>query len=950
MFGDAIIDDTRKPTFLSAIFPRAAAPHEPPLQDPRHIEPEPREVDAPNEPMREFEILVPAGEKIDPLAIPAFLSSLSYVGPLCFELLGWNGNVAIRFSGGTDAATALLSQLRAFFPAATIRSPVADLLALWSRSQGGAAAALEFGLAREFMLPIRELRTNPDPLTPFVGALSAATGDSLGVLQILFEPARAPWAESTMRAVTSPDGEPFFVDAPELTSLAEDKVSSPLCAAAIRALVRADDEETAGSLLARIAAGLNQYSGPERNGFLPLACEDHEELVRDILTRSTHRSGMLLSLTELVSIVRLPGEHLRSAALIREETVERPLPAAALGPEGIAIGTAKHRGEDHTVRLSLEARLQHAHIIGASGTGKSTLLENLVLQDIVEGRGVGVIDPHGDLVDEILARVPDSRIDDVILFDPADDEGIVGWNILGAHSEVEKELLASDLVAVFRRLSTSWGDQMSVLLANAVLAFLESSRGGTLVDLRKFLLDDAFRESFLGTVRDDHVLSFWREEYPLLIGKKPQAPILTRLDTFLRSKLIRERVTEREKALNFREIIDTGRIFLARLSQGAIGEENAALLGSLIVSKLHQVSLSRQNVARDERRPFFLYIDEFQQVATPSMSGLFSGVRKYNLSLTVAHQDLYQLHANAPELERAALTNAYTRIAFRVSDDDARKLERGMGEFTANDLTNLGRGQAICRVGRSDDAFRLSTQVLPKVDPAEAERRQIRIRRTSMAHWGRPRIAPLIASGEQPPAGPLPERNPLPPVPIEASRRTQPPKPSVQPLPGRGGTIHKYLQGLVGEWARTNGFKVEIESELPEGGRVDVALIRDDLRIACEVAGTTTIEHEIANLKKCLAAEFNEVCAVSLDRQFLRRLEKAAEVEIPVADRELTHFFSPEELLAYLGGKMMTRQTKKVAGYTVETRHSAAASNQADRKRTIAEVMLKSVRRMRENT
>ena len=943
-----IVDDARKPTRLSRLAERLAglrANQKEFAAEPEQPDPVPDELAPSDEPNREFELLVPSATKIEPLALASLLESLSGFGPLCFELVGSGGFVSVRFSGGAAVASTLLSQLEAFFPQAVVRSPEFSLVDLWSRSGAGSWTAIEFGLAREFMVPLKEVRANPDPLTPFVGALSAIADDSLGLLQVLFEPVSAAWRESIARAVLAPDGEPFFLDAPEITALAKEKLSSPLYATSIRVLVRADDE-VAGNLLGRVAGGLNQYAGVDRNALVPLAVEDLEELVVDVLTRSTHRSGMLLSLDEVTGIVRVPGEHLRSPSLLREITIEKPLPQAALSPEGLVIGDASHRGRSHTVRLPLEPRLSHAHIIGASGTGKSTLLENLILQDIVEGRGVGVIDPHGDLVDDILSRVPDGRVEDVILFDPSDDEGLVGWNILGAHSEIEKELLASDLVSVFRRLSTSWGDQMSVLLANAVLAFLESSQGGTLVDLQRFLLDDAFRESFLRTVRDDHVLSFWRDAFPLLIGKKPQAPIVTRLDTFLRSKLIRERVTEREKPLNFREIIDTGKVFLAKLSQGAIGDENAALLGSLIVSKFHQVSLSRQNIARDERRPFFLYVDEFQQVAVPSMAGLFSGLRKYHLAVTVAHQDLYQLHANAPELERAALTNAYTRIVFRVNSDDARRLEKDLGEFTSADLTNLGRAQAVCRLGRSEDSFRIATHPLPKVDASDAERRQMRIRRTSAARWGRPRVAPppvsTSAALAHSPSIPPPARG-------EESAAAEPPKarPAETPSPGRGGPTHKYLQGLIGEWARINGFKAEIECTLDTGGRVDVALTQDETRIACEVAGTTTIDQEMSNLRKCLASNFTHVCEVSLDRPFLRRLEKAAEEGFTPAERERVHFFSPEELLAFLGAQMMTHSAPRVAGYKVQVRQ-ASLQDAAERKRTVAEIMLKSVRRIRE--
>jgi hypothetical protein len=943
----SVIDDTRKETILSSLVARLLRRPGDAIALPLEIrEPDPDEARLPPEPPKEFEVLIPPGEKVDQHSSSALIRALSgAAGPISYELIGTGGRVSLRFACHDSDASTVSAHLRAHVPAAVVREPEFGLLDLWAADDSDSYGVIDFGLAHEFMLPLRELRANPDPLTAFVGALSACPKDGFGLVQVLFEPTQAPWYQSALHAVTAPDGEPFFIDAPELTSLAREKFSAPLYAASVRVLASGDEDAVSATVL-RLASALAQYGDPDRNALVPLAVEDNDRLVRDILTRSTHRSGMLLSLDELASIARLPSEHLKSPALLREVVVEPSLPRAALGDQGAVIGQGKHQGHVREVRLADEARLQHLHVIGATGTGKSTLLENLVIQDINAGHGVGVLDPHGDLVDEILARIPDERIADVVYFDPSDDEGVIGWNILGAHSELEKDLLASDLVAVFRRLSTSWGDQMSAVLANAVLAFLESTQGGTLVELRRFLLDEAFRTSFLGTVRDDHVLSFWRDEYPMLIGKKPAAPILTRLDTFLRSRLVREVVTERERPLNFRELIDTGKIFLAKLSQGAIGEENAALLGSLLVSKFHQVSLSRQDVAAESRRPFFLYIDELQQVATPSMAGLFSGIRKYRLALTVAHQDLYQLHTAAPELERAVLTNAHVRLVFRVSDEDARKLERGVGEFTAADLANLGRGEAICRIGRSEDSFRLKTLPLEKVGADEAEARQLRARRASVARYGRPRRArPIAASLPTEPeqvSAPPPERSP-----VSDPRPAEPRRPEVASTPGRGGATHKYLQAFIRESGQAHGFRAEIEHALPDGKRVDVYLAREDVTVACEIAGTSTIDNELANLQKNLATDCTHVCAVSLDGGFLRRLEKAAATEIADEYRDRLHFFAPQELVAFLAVKMITPETKRVAGYNVQVRHSSGASD-VDRKRTIADVMLRSVRRMRE--
>ena len=293
------------------------------------------------------------------------------------------------------------------------------------------------------------------------------------------------------------------------------------------------------------------------------------------------------------------------------------------------------------VSLSVEQRLRHIHVIGKTGTGKSTLLLNMIKQDIEAGRGVAVLDPHGDLVEKIEELIPERRLDDVILFDPSDTEYPVGFNILEAHSDIEQTVLSSDLVELFRRFSTSWGDQMTTVLSNAIEAILGNKEGGTLIELKRFLLENDFRRSILRAGADPAVVYFWEKEYPLLRGGS-QISIITRLDSILRSKIVRNIVAQRE-GLDFRKIIESGKIFLAKLPQGIIGEENSHLLGSLICSKLHQAVMGRQSVNTSERTPFFLYIDEFQNFATPSMVSMLSGSRKYGFGLVLAHQDLHQI-------------------------------------------------------------------------------------------------------------------------------------------------------------------------------------------------------------------------------------------------------------------------------------------------------------------
>jgi DNA helicase HerA-like ATPase len=672
---------------------------------------------------------------------------------------------------------------------------------------------------------------------------------------------------------------------------------------------------------------------------------------------------MLLSLPELVSLVHPPSPSIEGIA--RDTTRTKALPAEAQA-DGVLLGYNVHAGVEREARLSTDARMRHTHVVGASGTGKSTLLVSMIREDIAAGHGVGVIDPHGDLIDEVLGAMPEDRAADVIVFDPAEPEYVVGWNMLAAASEAEKDMLASDLVAVFRRLATSWGDQMTAVLANAILAFLESERGGTLLDLRRFLTDQGFRREFLATVRDDYARSFWTTEFPMLSGK-PQASILTRLDTLLRGKLVRGVVTATERPLDFRRVVDDRRIFLAKLSQGAIGEENAALLGSLLVSKIHQVCLLRQDQAQAERRPFFLYLDEFHNVATPSMAALFSGARKYRLGLTVAHQDLYQLRGTVPEVERAVLGNAYTRIAFRLGDEDARTLSQGFSFFEADDLGNLGIGEAVCRVGRKEQDFNLRTVLVERGDPEAFELRRREIRARSLARWGVPRTDESAARSapeeprkaeppraEEPPAARRREEPAPPPEPRAEPPRdapsSEPPgkEPSATPRrPGKGGPEHTYLQELIKRWAEEKGFRAVVEERIGGGKEsADIALYRGDLRIACEITVTTPLEYEVGNVAKCLAAGFGTVIVVSLKKARLAKLDKLLSEALPPEERGRVHLFTTEELLSWLEGQPAQEETGTVRGYKVKVRYKNPGD---DRLKRVAEILARSTSGLRKD-
>lgn len=731
-------DDGRKATlfseFIDQLAGREAPPSPPQLPEELFAEPEPTYVDIEEE-LVELAITLPEGTRIDRDATEGMLLALgSSVRPLAFEILGTAARIAMQLVAARADAVHVAETIRGFFPMSGVVEQENCLLSAW-RESGSRIVTVECALAREFMLPLRTFpRADPDPLIAVIAALGTLGAGEFAVLQILFRAAREDWAASVRRVTTDGDGGPFFPDAPDLTRLAFEKVADPLFAVILRIATAADRHEEATALAERLAASLAFFGRSDANELVLIGNDLDVDLETDLLARASHRSGMLLSVSELAGIVHPPGPSLIAPKLVRRMRRTKAAPPVHVG-QSIILGTNEHAGRKAIVGLTADERMRHLHVVGASGVGKSTFLLDLVLQSIALGRGVGVLDPHGDLVEEILTRVPDAREEDVVLVDASDAERPVGFNLLDAHSELECTLLASDLVGIFRRLSTTWGDQMQAVLANAIQAFLTSTRGGSLHDLRRFLIEQDYRMSFLETVEDEEVVYYWRREFPLLVGK-PAGPILTRLDGFLRPKPLRAMLAQRESRLDFREILDGGRIFLAKLAHGAIGSENAALLGSLFVAKFHQAAVSRQELHREARRDFDLVIDEFQDLVTPSVASILAGTRKYRLGLTAAHQSLRPVYEADPLVASALMANAATRVIFRVGDDDAKKLADGFVSFDAQALTSLGVGEAVCRIDRADHDFNLRTRVPPPVDRAAGVERRERIVALSRSKYG----------------------------------------------------------------------------------------------------------------------------------------------------------------------------------------------------------------------
>jgi len=335
-------------------------------------------------------------------------------------------------------------------------------------------------------------------------------------------------------------------------------------------------------------------------------------------------------------------------------------------------------------------RLGHIYCIGKTGVGKSTLLENMAISDIKKGKGLCIIDPHGDIAEDILHYVPEDRIKDVIYFNPADIEHSIAFNPLKSIHTDHQHLVASGLISTFKKIwAESWGPRMEYILRFALLTLLEY-RHATLLDIQPLLTDTYYRNHVLSRVKNPHIISFWRnefEKYPPALKAEAIAPILNKTGLFLASIPLRNIVGQKYSSFKFQDVMDNGKIFIANLSKGKLGEDTTALLGSILITNIQLSALYRAIQKEEERRPFYLYVDEMHSFITNSFADILAEARKYKLGLFLAHQYIEQLS----EPTRAAIFgNIGTMIAFRIGATDAEYLEKEFyPTFNKTDLINL---------------------------------------------------------------------------------------------------------------------------------------------------------------------------------------------------------------------------------------------------------------------
>ncbi len=499
-----------------------------------------------------------------------------------------------------------------------------------------------------------------------------------------------------------------------------EKMKSTIQACTIRVVASAESSLRAKQILGEIESSFNQFTEANRNGFNfvhPQGVE-MQNLIRDFSFRTfSDEYAMPLNLKELATIFHFPYG-IVSPQLKQAKAGIAPAPME-MGGEGVALGINNYRGKDTTIHFADEDRMRHLYVIGQTGTGKTTIMKNMIAQDIKAGHGVCYIDPHGTDIQDILSYIPRERLDDVIYFDPAYTARPMGLNMLeyDVRYPEQKTFVVNELMNIFNKLfdmKTSGGPMFEQYFKNSAFLVMEHPESGsTLLEIGRVLSDKAFRDMKMSHCKNPIITQFWKNAEQTT-GDQSLAnfvPYITsKFDNFISNDIMRPVVLQEKSIFNFREIMDNKKILLVNLSKGRLGDINANLIGLLIVNKIQMAALSRVDMYGKKMEDFFLYIDEFQNVTTDSIESILSEARKYRLSLTVAHQYIAQLEDN---IKNAVFGNVGSMAVFRVGAEDAQFLEsKFKPTFTASDIMKIENRNAYISMlvnGQPTKPFNIGT-------------------------------------------------------------------------------------------------------------------------------------------------------------------------------------------------------------------------------------------------
>ncbi len=518
----------------------------------------------------------------------------------------------------------------------------------------------------------------------------------------------------------------------ELVKAIETKAGQPAFRVNIRLLASAKSWSRAEQLLSHMENAFTQFEYAEVNSLRVKRRMKSKQAAFDYIFRNFDpESAALLSAEEVATIFHFPIS-VTETPKIKWLKAGASAPPINIPKEGLPLGYNDYRGVRTDIRLTDDDRRRHLYVVGQTGTGKSYFIEGLAKWDARAGHGFCFIDPHGDAIENILASIPRERADDVIVFDPSDTERPIGLNMLEfdpKHPE-QKTFVINEMIGIFDQLydlRNTGGPMFEQYMRNAMLLIMEHPESGsTLMEISRVLADEEFRKMKLSHCKNPIVRDFWTKEAEKAGGDAALAnmvPYITsKLTTFISNDIMRPIISQQVSGIDFRDVMDGGKILLVNLSKGKIGEINARLLGMVIVGKLLMAALARVDTPENERKDFYLYMDEFQNVTTDSIAQILSEARKYRLDLVIAHQFIGQLK---DEISKAVFGNVGSMVALRVGPEDADFLEKQFAPvFSANDLMNVDNRQGFARLlinGEQTKPFNLKTLPSPSGDRRVAE-------------------------------------------------------------------------------------------------------------------------------------------------------------------------------------------------------------------------------------
>jgi hypothetical protein len=624
-------------------------------------------------------------------------------------------------------------------------------------SEEGKVAYKSFQLSRGNFYPIKTFKDLPtDALASLTSALAKMGEGEAAAIQILISPADSSWQSEgrkyisdTKKQEADPEKAKFSTSAKTLEAV-EAKIGKPGFETSIRIVAVAATSEAAKMNLDNIASTFEQFSA-ETNGLKKRKIRSKGSFMEDFLYRYQpmfHVLGSrpsILNSEELATLYHFPNKQVTTPHIYWLYSKTAPAPSE-IPAEGLYLGASSYRGIKRQVFIGDDDRRRHVYIIGKTGTGKTELLKSLIMQDIKAGKGICFMDPHGDAIEDLLKLIPPERAEDIIYFNPGDTDRPMGLNLLEASTEDEKHFVATSVINMMYKLFDPYktgivGPRFEHAVRNAMLTAM-SDEGSTFVEVMRILTDAGFVQEILPKVTDPIVRRYWTDQIAQTADFHKSEVldyIVSKFGRFVTNKMIRNIIGQSKSSFSFRKVMDEGKILLINLAKGEIGEENSNFLGLVLVPRILMAAMSRQDVPEDQRRDFYLYVDEFQNFATPDFAQILSEARKYRLNLCVANQFIGQVEE---EVKNAVFGNVGTIIAYRVGVTDASYLSHEFTPtFAEDDLLNIERYHVYIKTIVNNEPvppFSMDlTRDLTKEKETENERVSEIIKEMSRLRYGR---------------------------------------------------------------------------------------------------------------------------------------------------------------------------------------------------------------------